>query len=103
MIEANPFDVPGGIIERSLDRALEKARQESPGVDDEEFRAAYRPLVLRIRKREILLESVARQESIEVTEEELDQGLARLGPARRRSAGDPPAAGAGRGARPGAR
>jgi trigger factor len=81
LLERNSFEVPDGIIERSLARALEKAREERPDIDETEFRETYRPLVVRLRRREILLESVARQETIEVGEEELNAGLARSAPA----------------------
>lgn len=81
LIERNPFDVPEGIVDRSLDRALQKAREENPGIDEAEFRQAYAPLVIRLRKREILLDSIARQESIEVTEEDLDAELVKSAPA----------------------
>jgi trigger factor len=81
LIERTPFEVPPGIVERSLSRALDKAREESPGLDETEFRERYAPLVVRLRKREILLDSIARQESIEVTEEDLAAEIARSAPA----------------------
>ncbi len=77
LISQNPFEVPETIVERSLERAMEKARQEDPGLDPEEFRRIYAPVVVRLRKREILLDSVARQESITVGEEELDAEIGR--------------------------
>jgi trigger factor len=77
LITRNPFDVPETIVERSLGRALEKARKEDPGLDQDEFRRVYAPVVVRLRKREILLESVARQESIAVDEAELDAEIGR--------------------------
>jgi trigger factor len=47
LIGRNAFDVPEGIIERSLRGALEKARKEDPEVDEEEFRRIYAPIVVR--------------------------------------------------------
>ncbi len=81
LIERHPFDVPEGIVDRSLDRALQKAREENPEIDEAEFRRAYGPLVIRLRKREILLDSVARQESISISEEDLDAELTKSAPA----------------------
>jgi trigger factor len=71
LIAANPFDLPAKLIDRTLRRALEKAQKDDPKVEEEEFRRVYAPVVERVRRREILLDSVARAESIEVGEEEL--------------------------------
>jgi trigger factor len=81
LIARNEFEVPEGIVERSLVRALEKGRQENPDLDEEEFRQAYTPMVVRLRKREILLDSIARQASIGVSEEELDSEIGHSAPA----------------------
>jgi len=80
LILNNPLEVPESIIEASLERALAKAQEREPGVDEEEFRRAYRPLVARLRQREILLESLAQQEGIEVTEEEVLAEVAQASP-----------------------
>jgi trigger factor len=77
LIERNPFDVPEAIMGPSLAQAFEKAREEDPRIEEEEFRRVYTPVVERVRKREILLESIARQESIKVGEEELDAEISR--------------------------
>lgn len=80
LIARNPFEVPEAIVERSLGRAIEKASKEDPGLDEEEFKRVYTPMVVRVRKREILLESIARQESIAVDEEELDAEIGQSAP-----------------------
>jgi trigger factor len=80
LIGRNAFEVPDTMVERSLEQALEKARKEDPGIDDEEFHRVYTPVVVRLRKREILLESIMRQESITVGEEELDAEIGRSAP-----------------------
>lgn len=80
LIERNPFEVPETILERSLTGAFQKAREEDPGIEEEEFRRVYTPVVVRLRKREILLDSIARQESIEVGEEELDAEISHSAP-----------------------
>ncbi len=78
LIELNPVDLPPEMVERSLDRALERAREQNPGVDEAEFRTAYTPLVERLRRREILLDSLSVQERLELSEEELNEELRSL-------------------------
>ncbi len=80
LIQANPFDLPASMVDRSLERAMEKARETQPDLDEEEFRRTYLPFVVRLRKREVILESVARKESIQVTEEELEEEIRRSAP-----------------------
>jgi trigger factor len=80
LVARNPFEIPEAIVQRSLGRALEKARKEDPGVDEEGFNRIYTPMVVRLRRRGILLESIARQESIAVDEEELDAEIGRSAP-----------------------
>jgi trigger factor len=75
LIQLNPFDVPQGILDRSLESGLERARQDDPGVDPEHFRVALMPGVVRMWKRQILLDSITRKESIEVTDEEMEERL----------------------------
>jgi trigger factor len=81
LIELNPFEVPEALIERSLERAFEKAREDDSDLVWEDFRQAYHPAVVRLRKREIFLESIARQEAIAVSEEELNEEIQRSAPA----------------------
>lgn len=81
LIELNPFEVPDTMVARSLERAFEKAQEEEPGIDWEEFRRVYHPVVVRLRKREVLLDSIARQESISVPDEELDEEIRGSAPA----------------------
>jgi trigger factor len=80
LITRNPFEVPEAIVERSLGQAMEKARKEDPGLDEEEFNRIYTPMVVRLNKRGILLESMARQESIAVDDEELDAEISHSAP-----------------------
>jgi trigger factor len=80
LIEANPFELPPSMVRRTLDKIVEKAREEDPNTDEEELRQAYTPVVERMRRRDIVLESIARQESLEVTEEELDAEIAGSAP-----------------------
>jgi len=79
LVELNPFDLPQGLIDSTLERIAEQARREKPGLPpDEEVRIkeAYRPGVEQRYKVDILFDAVARQEGIEVTDEDLDRELA---------------------------
>ena len=80
LIHQNPFDLPDGIVDRSLDRAWEKTGEKEARMSEEEFREAYRPIVVRLRKREILLDSLAAQQSLEVTEEGLMEQISQSAP-----------------------
>jgi trigger factor len=80
LITQNPFEVPEAIVERSLGQAMEKARKEDPGLDEEEFNRIYTPMVVRLNKRGILLDSMARQESIAIEDEELDAEISHSAP-----------------------
>jgi trigger factor len=77
--ELNPFEMPRGLVESTLDRILEEARRENPSLPPDEemrLREAYRAGVERRYTTDIVLEAVGRQESIEVTDEDLDQEIA---------------------------
>lgn len=81
LLELNPFELPEGMIASALDRVVHKAREDHPQLtpnDEERMREEYRPLVERRYKTDLLLESVARQEEIRVTEEDLDREIARF-------------------------
>jgi trigger factor len=75
VLALNPFDVPSGLIERSLELGVERARKEDPRVDEEGFKLAVTPRVVRMWKRRILLESIGRKEGLEITDDELDTKL----------------------------
>jgi trigger factor len=79
LVELNPFDVPRGLVDSTLERIGEEARKDKPGLPpDEEVRLkeAYRPRVEQQYKVNILFDAVARQEGIEVTDEDLDREIA---------------------------
>jgi trigger factor len=71
LLDANPFTVPDGMVEERLERAIERAREDSKEVDEEAFRGHLRPLIERVCRRDVLLDTLVRQESLAVTEEEL--------------------------------
>ena len=75
LLEVNPFSVPDGMVEERLERAMERAREDGQPVDDATFRDRLRPLVERICRRDVLLDTLVRQESLAVTDEEMDAEL----------------------------
>jgi trigger factor len=75
LLAQNPFTVPDVMIDYSLRRILEKAREDGEEVEENEFRERYRPIVERMHSRDLLFENLTRQESLELTEEELDTQL----------------------------
>lgn len=78
LIERNPFPLPEGMMREYLDELLQRLAEEGRQWTDEEkerLREEYRPMAERRMKRDLLLDAVARQESIDVTEEEMDRLL----------------------------
>ena len=83
----NPIDLPERLVEWMLGRVI--AQAGGPSVDGAlrgELEARYRPDVERSLRREILLEAVARQEKLEVSEEEVSQEIDRMAQAEPRQA-----------------
>jgi len=78
LLDRNPFDVPQSALERSLVRAVESARKENPQAEEGELREVLGPLVLRRWRRDILLDAIARKESIQLTDEEFEARLGSL-------------------------
>jgi len=78
LVELNPFDLPQGIIEKTLDRIVKDHAERDRAMtteDADKVRAAYRPMVEGRYKTDLILETVARQEGIEITEEDLDKQI----------------------------
>lgn len=79
LLRRNPVELPERLVEWMLDRVLQEATEGRPVNDalQKELETRYRPGVIRSLQREILLESVARQEHLEVTEEEVGAEIER--------------------------
>ncbi len=78
LIQRNPFPLPEGMMREYLDELLQRLSEEGRRWSDEEkerLRTEYRPMAERRMKRDLLLDAVARQESIDVLDEETDQLL----------------------------
>jgi trigger factor len=79
LIRRNPLDLPARLVQWMLDRVIREAT-EGRQVDDAlrgDLEQRYRPGVERSLKREILLDAVARQEKLEVSEDEVAQEIDR--------------------------
>ena len=84
LISRNPFDVPQSMVEQELQRMLDTIRYrlsaqnltlEQAGMDEKTFKERNREAAERRVRATILLERIAQQESLEVSDEEIDQGL----------------------------
>jgi trigger factor len=80
LIRRNPFDLPGGLTQRTLERVIEEAVQGRtvPGDLHKQLEERYRPGVEQSLKREVLLDAVARQEKLEVGDEEVAEEIQRM-------------------------
>jgi trigger factor len=86
LISRNPFDVPQSMVEQELQRMVDTIRYrlsaqnltlEQAGMDEKTFKEHNREAAERRVRATILLERIAQQESLEVSDEEVDQGLHR--------------------------
>ena len=79
LIEENPFEVPDSMVENYLDGMIESYKQEHAGhdhdIDEDALREEGRDQAERGVKRFLLLDAVADQENIEVTDDDLDKHL----------------------------
>jgi trigger factor len=88
LIRRTPFDLPERLVEYMLDRVIREAagaREVQEGLR-KELEERYRPGVERSLRREMLLDAVARQEKLEVSEEEVAAEIQRMAEADPRQA-----------------
>ena len=88
LVRRNPFDLPPRLVQWMLDRVIREAA-EGRSLDDTlraELESRYRPGVERSLKREVLLSSVARQQSLAVTDDEVAQEIDRMAQSEPRQA-----------------
>lgn len=86
LISRNPFDVPQSMVEQELQRMLDTISYrlsaqnltlEQAGMDEETFKERNREPAERRVRGTFLLEKIAHQESLEISDEEVEQGLHR--------------------------
>ena len=82
-----PGDVPEALVDRELDRRLERLAREllaqriDPGrtnIDWDELRASQRPAAVDTVKSALVLDAIAGREQVEATSEEVDQEIEKL-------------------------
>ncbi len=80
LIRRNPLDLPEALTRRTLERVIEEATggREVPADLHTQLEERYRPGVEHSLKREVLLDAVARQEKIEVGDEEVAGEIQRM-------------------------
>jgi trigger factor len=75
LVDANPFEIPEAMLEHSLNAIVGKAREEKRQIDESTLRERFRPIAERMHRRNIVLQNVARQESLLVSDEEMEAEL----------------------------
>ncbi|HEY6874428.1 MAG TPA: trigger factor [Geobacteraceae bacterium] len=82
LIERNDLEVPEALVNQQLEMMLDNAKKrlarqrlnlEMMGLDDEKYKIQFRPVAEGQVKGSLLLEALARQEEISVTEEDVDE------------------------------
>jgi trigger factor len=84
LLNRNPFEVPRSMVEQELQRMLDTIQYrlssqnltlEQAGMDEETFKERNREMAERRVRTSLLLERISHQEKIEISDEELEQGL----------------------------
>lgn len=77
LLAKNPIALPESMVAEYLDDLLQRLKDEREWTPEEveRFRTEYRPTAERRIKRDLLLDAIMRAESIQVSEEEIDQTL----------------------------
>jgi trigger factor len=80
LVQRNPVELPERLVQWMLERVVHEATEGRtvPEPLRKELEGRFRPNVERSLRREALLESVARQEHLEVTEEEVNAEIQRM-------------------------
>jgi trigger factor len=88
LIRRNPMQLPDRLVEWTLDRVIHEATggREVPEDLHKDLATRYRPGVERSLQREVLLAAVARQEGLEVSDEEVGVEIDRMTQAEPRQA-----------------
>lgn len=71
IVEANPFDVPGAMVDRYLDRVID-APEEADPEEVQEARKRFRPRAEQEVKRQVVLDRLMERGGYEATDEELE-------------------------------
>jgi trigger factor len=86
LLRRNPFEVPRSMVEQELQRMLDTIRfrlssqnltLEQAGIDEDTFKERNRQMAEKRVRTSILLERISHQEGLEISDEELEEGLHR--------------------------
>jgi trigger factor len=88
LVRRNPFDLPGGLVQQTLERVIAEATEARAVPEDlrKQLEERYRPGVEHSLQREVLLDAVARQEKLQVGDEEVAEAIQRMAQADPRQA-----------------
>lgn len=87
LIEKHPFEVPEALVNRYLGMILQQVMDnmkqgiivpEDKGLSLDQLKARYRDSAIRHVKEDIVLDSLAAKENVEITEEEFETAIKRL-------------------------
>jgi trigger factor len=79
LLELNPFELPQRIVDATLERMIEDAKEKGQTFtpdEEERIREQYRPGVEQNYRADILIDTVGKAEEIEVTDEQLENEIA---------------------------
>jgi trigger factor len=74
----NSFDLPESMVERMLGYILEKQSPGPSSEDDAKLREELKPSIMRFIKRLIMVQQVAKQENIQITDQDVDNEISRI-------------------------
>lgn len=77
LLAKNPIALPESMVAEYLEELLQRLKDDREWTPEEEerFRTEYRPTAERRIKRDLLLDAIMRAESIQVSDEEIDQTM----------------------------
>ncbi len=78
LVDAHEFEIPETVLESELHNLVEEARRRDPEAEVEKLREELRDRAVRNAKANILLDIIAEQERVEVTEEEMKKRIVEL-------------------------
>jgi trigger factor len=78
LVSMNSFDLPESMVERMLGYILKKQGPGPSPEDDAKLREELRPSVMSFIKRLIMIQQVAKQENIQVTDQDVDGEISRI-------------------------
>ncbi|MBX6331584.1 MAG: trigger factor [Gemmatimonadaceae bacterium] len=76
IIAANPFDVPPSWVSQLVQAYLEA--YQIPEAEHERFRNEFRPMAERQVRRDLVVDTIAKRESLEATEADIDERVAEV-------------------------